>query len=398
MDDQHDVPHARDEPSPRRRRARYRGTHPRQFHEKYKELAPERFPEAVERVRERGQTPAGQHVPILVQECLAALRLSDEEWLRTRPGAPRGVDATLGHGGHAEHILACLAPHHGTLVGLDQDPRTLERTAARLAARADVVAGNTPGTVSPNPPGVTHASAPTSGAAPQAQLVTQRTNFAALVATLHAVGFGDGVDFVLADLGVSSMQLDDPARGFSYKLDGPLDMRMNPARGPSAAEWLARVTPLDLAGRLRDDADEPHAEAVAAALCAQHEGALRTTAALAAAVREALPPRLDDDTREQSVRRVFQAIRIAVNDELAVLERLLAQLAAALRPGGRVAFVTFHSGEDRRIKHAFERGAAEGVYVCHSDGVVRPSAAERRANPRSSSAKLRWAERAGTEP
>lgn len=367
-------------PPERRRRERYRGTHPRRFREKYKELAPERYPDAIERVLERGQTPAGQHVPILVDECLRAAQLDDASWLRSRAdGAPRVADVTLGHGGHAEQILARIAPYAGTLLGLDQDPETLARTTARLERCL-----------------VERSEAAPSGAA---RLVTRRTNFAALQSVLPELGWTDGVDVVFADLGVSSMQIDDPARGFSFKLEGPLDMRMNPARGLSAADWLARVTRTELATSLREDADEPYADTVAAALCpdSRPRPTLRTTTALARAVRAALPAHLDDEAREQSVRRVFQAIRIAVNDELGVLDRLLAQLPAVLRPGGRAVFLTFHSGEDRRVKRAFERGLAAGVYSAHSDGVERASPEERRRNPRSSSAKLRWAERCGLE-
>jgi 16S rRNA (cytosine1402-N4)-methyltransferase len=355
-----------DSDAPRRRRERYRGTHPRHFREKYKERAPERYPEAIERVLERGQTPAGQHVPILVDEVLAAVGLA-----QPAPRALRGVDATLGYGGHAERFLARLAPAGGTLLGLDADPRELARTVARLGAVL-AAAG--------------HANA---------SLVTRRTNFAALGPVLHEVGLGDGVDFVFADLGVSSMQLDDPERGFSFKLDGPLDMRMNPARGLSAAEWLARIERDALAAVLRDDSDEPFAEELADVLAGDGARAhpLRTTRALADAVRAALAGRATDEETELSVRRVFQALRIEVNDEFGALERLLQQLPDCLRPGGRAVFLTFHSGEDRRVKRHFERGLATGVYSTLSDGVVRASAEERRANPRSSSAKLRWAAR-----
>lgn len=340
-----------------RRRERYRGTHPRRFAEKYKEHAPERWPELIEHVRGRGQTPAGQHVPILVEEVLEALA--------PRPGE-RGVDATLGWGGHAERVLARLGPT-GRLLGLDADPSELARTERRLAEL---------------------------GFGPE-RLQTRRTNFAALRAALHAVGWADGVDFVLADLGVSSMQLDDPARGFSFKLDGPLDMRMNPARGLSAAQWLARVPAPELARALREHADEPRAERLAAALAPDGERApLETTLELASAVRAALVGAATEAAIQLSVRRVFQALRIEVNDEFGALDQLLRQIPEVLRPGGRAALLTFHSGEDRRVKRAFERGFAHGLYASISENVVRPSGAERRANPRSASAKLRWSVRA----
>ncbi len=344
-----------DVPPPHRRRLRYRGTHPRCFEEKYKERAPERYPELVAHVRGRGQTPAGQHVPILTEELLAVLA--------PRPGE-RGVDCTLGWGGHAERVLACLAPG-GTLLALDVDPIELPRSEARLRAlRHDE-----------------HA------------LLVRHTNFAALAAVVHEVGWSEGVDFVYADLGVSSMQIDGPARGFSFRVDGPLDMRMNPERGASAAQWLARATAAELAAVLSENADEPHALAIGRTLAAQR-GALDTTHALARAIRQALPSHLAPEAAELSVRRTFQALRIEVNRELSALDAWLRQLPTCLRPGGRVAALTFHSGEDRRVKHAFQQGLRDGAYSAVSDEVIRPSPAEQRSNPRSSPAKLRWARKA----
>jgi 16S rRNA (cytosine1402-N4)-methyltransferase len=282
--------------------------------------------------------------------------------LAPRPGE-RAVDCTLGFGGHAERVLARLAPG-GALLGLDADPVQLPRTEARLRALGY---------------GAT-------------ELVVRHTNFAALERVLHEVGWNDGTDLVYADLGLSSMQIDDPARGFSFQEDGPLDMRMNPTRGLSAAQWLARATPEELERALRENADEPHAAALARALVAR-AAALTTTRALADAIRAALP-KLAPEERERSVRRAFQAVRIEVNRELEVLDAWLRQLPAALRPGGRVAVLTFHSGEDRRVKKAFQQGLRDGLWSATNDEVVRPSPAERRANPRSSPAKLRWARRA----
>ncbi len=342
-------------PQPHRRRPRYRGTHPRRFEEKYKELDPDRFPELVAHVRSRGQTPAGQHVPILVEEVL--------EVLHPAPGE-RGVDCTFGFGGHSERLLRALGPT-GQLLSLDVDPLQLPRTEARLRALGY---GET-------------------------TLLVRRTNFAALGAVLHEVGWSDGVDVLFADLGVSSMQIDDPARGFTFKQDGPLDMRMNPQRGLSAAQWLERADEARIAVVLAENSDEPHAERIARALCAAR-GRVQTTLQLAECIRAALPPRLDEEEVDRNVRRVFQALRVEVNDEFGVLDALLRQIPSALRSGGRVALLTFHSGEDRRVKKAFERGLADGAYAEVSDEVVRPSPEERRENPRSAPAKLRWARRA----
>jgi 16S rRNA (cytosine1402-N4)-methyltransferase len=336
---------------PHRRRPRYRGTHPRRFDEKYKELAPEKYPEIIAHLRERGHTPAGQHVPVLVEEALAALAV--------QPGR-RGVDATLGGGGHAQRILERLSPG-GRLLALDADPIELPRAEARLRGLgfgADA-------------------------------LIVRRTNFAGVRAAIDEAGWHDGVDFVFADLGVSSMQIDDPARGFSFKLDGPLDMRMNPKRGVSAAQWLEQASAATLTAAL-SDSDEVHATRIADALIARR-GTLTTTRALADAVREALDGGVPLEETDLSVRRVFQALRIVANDELGALDALLRQLPWCLRPGGRAAVITFHSGEDRRVKSAFDEGRRAGAYAWVSPQVIRASPAEQRANPRAKPAKLRAA-------
>lgn len=342
-------------PQPHRRRPRYRGTHPRRFEEKYKELAPEAHPDLIEHVRSRGMTPAGQHVPILVDEVLAALALA--------PGK-RGVDCTLGYGGHARRVLERITPG-GALLGLDQDPLELPKTLERLRKLGFE----------------------------ESTLSVRRTNFAGLPAALHEQGWQDGVDFLFADLGLSSMQIDDPARGFTFKFDGPLDMRMNPARGVSAAQWLAGASVAEIERALAENSDEPLARDLARVLAGRREP-LATTQRLAEVVRQALPTRYDDDERDATVRRVFQAIRIEVNDEFGVLDALLRFAPQALRRGGRIAVLSFHSGEDRRVKRAFARGLTDGIWSATNDEVIRPSPAERRSNPRSGPAKLRWAARA----
>ena len=330
------------------RRPRYRGKNPRKFSEKYKERDPQRFGETIAKVIASGKTPAGTHRPIMVADVL--------EVLAPRPGEI-AVDCTLGYGGHAQEILARLQPG-GRLLGLDADPIELPRTEERLRAL---------------------------GFGPE-QFTAYRSNFAGLPQVLAKAALA-GADVILADLGVSSMQLDDPTRGFSMKHDGPLDMRMNPARGQSAAAFLRKVEPAKFARLLEENADESHAERLAAALAGKE---FATTRSLAFAIRAAMP-RSPEETVELSVRRVFQALRIAVNDEFSALEAFLRQLPLCLRPGGRVAILTFHSGEDRRVKKSFEAGHRENLYSEIADEVVRPSVAERNANPRSASAKLRWA-------
>jgi len=197
------------------------------------------------------------------------------------------------------------------------------------------------------------------------------------------------VDILLADLGVSSMQLDNPARGFSAKHDGPLDMRMNPERGQTASALLGKLRPEKLAELLQEYSDEPHAAVLAGALAGH---TYTTTGELATAIKKALP-RVNTDDLARSVRRVFQALRIAVNDEFSALETLLRQLPTCLNPGGRVAILTFHSGEDRRVKKAFAAGLRDGQYAAIAQEVIRPSAEECRDNPRAIATKLRWARR-----
>jgi len=333
---------------PHRRRVRYAGKNPRRFEDKYKEHHPDRFAGTVAKVLASGKTPAGTHRPIMVAEILRVLA--------PRPGEV-AVDCTLGHGGHAEQLLRRLQPG-GRLLGVDADQIELPKTEARLR---------------------------TLGFGPET-FTAHRTNFAGLPQVLAEAGLA-GADLVLADLGVSSMQLDNPARGFSVKDAGPLDMRMNPQRGQPAGAWLAKIQPAALARVLVENADEPHADTLAAALAGKE---FATTTALVEAIRRALP-RLSRDETGLTVRRVFQALRIAVNDEFSALSTLLLQLPRLLNPGGRVAVLTFHSGEDRRVKKAFAAGWQAGDYVEIAQEVLRPGPEERRENPRSSSAKLRWA-------
>ncbi|MFL6590656.1 MAG: 16S rRNA (cytosine(1402)-N(4))-methyltransferase RsmH [Chthoniobacterales bacterium] len=332
------------------RRVRYRGKNPRRFEEKYKEREPARYADTIAKVIASGKTPAGSHRPIMVMEVLAALD--------PNPGLI-AVDCTLGYGGHAREILPLLQPG-GRLIGLDVDPIELPKTEARLRAL-----GFNESTFS-----------------------AHRINFAGLPQLLAQNGI-HAVDLIVADLGVSSMQLDDPRRGFSMKHDGPLDLRMNAERGSPASVLLQKLSIEKLAHLLLENADESD-QAIAASLAGKR---FDSTHALADAIRTALPSKREED-RDLSVRRVFQALRIAVNDEFSALDTFLRNLPACLNSGGRVVILTFHSGEDRRVKKAFESGLREGHYAEIAREVVRPSIEERRANPRATSAKLRWARRA----
>jgi 16S rRNA (cytosine1402-N4)-methyltransferase len=334
------------------RRKRYSGKNPRRFEDKYKERNPEKYPETIAKVLASGKTPAGAHVPILVEESLAALALA--------PGMV-GVDGTLGHGGHAGEILKRISPG-GKLLGLDIDPIEQPRTEARLREL---------------------------GFGPEV-FEAVRSNYAGIGKVLAERGL-EGVDFIYADLGCSSMQLDDPSRGFSFKVPGPLDMRMNPQRGLSAAEWLQRVKVEKLKVTLEENADEPRAGFLAEALAGKR---FEVTSELVHAIRSALP-NVTPEVVDLTIRRVFQAIRIAVNEEFTALDTFLRALPSCLKPGARVAILTFHSGEDRRVKKAFQAGLRDGDYSEISEGVIVAGAEERRNNPRSASAKLRWAEKAG---
>ena len=371
--------------TPHRRRPRYSGKHPRWFEEKYKERDPQRYAGTVAKVLASGKTPAGTHRPIMVAEIL--------EILAPQPGE-LAVDCTLGYGGHAREILARLQPG-GRLLGLDADSVELPKTEARLRA-----AGFGPEVftaIRSNFAGLPQAlasfyslSSPKGGEGQGEEAVGSQIQIPSPRLGGAKEKILTGADCILADLGVSSMQLDDPARGFSVKTDGPLDMRMNPQRGFRASALLEKTSPAALARLLQENADEPQAGKLAEALAGR---SFATTRTLADAIRAVLP-RLNKDDADLTVRRVFQALRIEVNDEFSALDMLLRHLPACLNPGGRVAIVTFHSGEDRRVKKAFAAGFRDGHYTDIARDVIRPTPGERRDNPRSSPAKLRWARKA----
>jgi 16S rRNA (cytosine1402-N4)-methyltransferase len=339
---------------PHKRRVRYSGKNPRRFDEKYKELDPDRDPETIAKVIASGKTPAGQHRPILVDEIL--------QLLAPQPGQ-RGADVTFGYGGHSERLLEKIKPV-GQLLALDVDAKQLPLTEARL--RKLGYAEDT--------------------------LIVRRSNYAGLTAALAQLNWSDGLDFLLADLGISSMQIDNPERGFSYKSDGPLDMRMNPERGITAKEWLARCSEKKLADTLIKGGDEPLAEPIAEAI--KNATTLETTQQLRQIIESILPARMDEDQRKTTVTRVFQAIRIAVNEEFHALDAFLTQLPNCMKPGGRIAIMSFHSGEDRRVKHHFREAERSGLYSTISKDIIRPSFTEIASNTRAAPAKLRWAIRA----
>lgn len=340
---------------PHKRRVRYKGTHPRKFSEKYKEHNPEKYADTVAKVIQKGSTPAGMHISIMVKEIL--------DFLEIKPGQ-KGLDATLGYGGHTRKMLEQLQGQ-GHIYGLDVDPIESAKTKERLAKAGfgeDI-------------------------------LTVKLMNFANIDEVAKEAG---KFDFVLADLGVSSMQIDNPERGFSYKTEGPLDLRLNPEKGVSAAQRLKEMTRGEIEGMLVENSDEPYAKEISKEIIKTFRsgGCIETTSHLREVIEKALcrvPEKEKKETIKKTCQRVFQAIRIDVNSEFEVLEAFLDKLPEVLNPGGRVAILTFHSGEDRMVKKSFKAMAKLGVYSQVAKDVIRPSAEECRQNGRARSTKMRWA-------
>ncbi len=337
------------------RRVRYSGTHPKSYKEKYKEHQPEKYVEDVAAIIQKGKTPAGMHISICVDEIMDILSI--------KPGET-GLDCTLGYGGHTREMLTRLEGQ-GHMYATDVDPIESEKTRARL----------------------------------------EEAGFGSEILTIKLRNFGDihlfkeeGVsfDFAMADLGVSSMQIDNPERGFTFKQDGPLDLRLNPQQGVSAAERLKELTQVEIEEMLVENSDEPYAEEISKAIIKHYRSgaSIETTKELAAVIETALSFLPEKDKKEmvkKSCQRSFQALRIDINNEYEVLFDLLDKLPSVLNPGGRVAILTFHSGEDRLVKKAFKQGYKEGIYSEIAKDVIRPTAKECFVNSRARSAKLRWA-------
>lgn len=343
--------------TPHKRRVRYKGKYPKKFEEKYKELQPEKYKDTIEHVIQKGNTPAGMHISIMVNEIL--------DFLDIKPGQT-GFDATLGYGGHTKAMLEKLQGH-GHIYATDVDPVESAKTKKRLAEQGfgeDI-------------------------------LSVRLQNFCTIDEIAKEVG---GFDFILADLGVSSMQIDNPERGFSFKVDGPLDLRLNQEAGISAAERLDTISREELAGMLYENSDEPYCEELAKAITDEIRKGNRidTTTKLRQVIEKTLdflPEKEKKDTIKKTCQRTFQALRIDVNREFEVLYEFMEKLPDALRPGGRVAILTFHSGEDKLVKRALKDGYREGIYSDYAKDVIRPSAQECAQNGRARSTKMRWAVR-----
>ncbi len=341
-----------------KRRVHYSGKYPKKFEEKYKERNPEKYKDTVERVISKGSTPAGMHISIMVKEIL--------DFLDIKPGQ-QGLDCTLGYGGHTRKMLEKLKGN-GCIYGLDVDPIESKKTIERLRE-----AGFN-----------------------EENFKFRLINFRDIDKVAEEAG---QFDFVLADLGVSSMQIDDPERGFSYKTDGPLDLRLDPEHGESAARRLHNISKEEFIGMMIENSDEPYATEIAEKVFSKMKKGdpMDTTTALRNAISEALwkaPKDEMEKTVKKSCARVFQALRIDVNSEFEVLYEFLEKLPGILKSGGRVAILTFHSGEDRLVKKSFKELQKKGIYSEVASDVIRPSAEECRINPRSKSTKMRWAIRA----
>lgn len=338
-----------------KRRKRYSGKYPKSFKDKYKEHNPEKYGDTITHVIQKGNTPAGMHIPIMVKEIIAFLDI--------KPGQT-GLDATLGYGGHTKEMLKELKGE-GHLYALDVDPVELPKTKSRL----------------------------------------EKLGYGEDILTIEQLNFQDidllfdephQLNFVLADLGVSSMQIDNPDRGFSYKTEGPLDLRMNPEEGISASERLLRITQPELEGMLIENADEPFAKEISTTIVSEirNGNIIDTTTKLTEVITKALDflPKYDKEKDiKKSCQRSFQALRIDVNQEFHAIYDFLEKLPETLAPNARVAILSFHSGEDRLVKKSFKRFLKEGVYKEISPGITRPSDEECTINRRARSTKMRWA-------
>lgn len=338
-----------------KRRVRYKGKYPRKYEEKYKELNPEKYKDTIAHVISKGNTPAGMHISIMVKEIL--------DFLQIKPGET-GFDATLGYGGHTKAMMECLKGE-GHMYATDVDPEESAKTKKRLAEQGfgeDI-------------------------------LTVKLQNFCTIDEIAEEIG---GFDFILADLGISSMQIDNPKRGFSFRADGPLDLRLNQEKGISAAERLDEISREELAGMLYENSDEPYCEEIAKAITDEIRKGNRvdTTTKLRELIADTLdflPEKEKKDTIRKTCQRVFQALRIDVNREFEVLYEFMEKLPDALKPGGRVAILTFHSGEDKLVKKALKAGYKAGIYSDYAKDVIRPSAQECAQNGRARSTKMRWA-------
>lgn len=348
-----------DQPPAHRRRKRYSGTHPKTFQQKYKEHNLASHPELRDKLRAKGKTPAGSHIPVLLEEVMTCLKPQSGQIV---------ADCTVGYGGHSSAFIKRIRPT-GKLIAFDVDGAELERTRKRLS-KADV------------PVSFYH------------------SNFAGIAKALSEEKL-DGYDIIFADLGVSSMQIDNPQRGISYKNEGPLDMRMDDRLKSTGADLINSLPEEELGKVLWEYSDEPDYEKIARMIVAQRSVQPITTVSQLVRLVFAVKGLTVNSWKKQQrtskfgslhpAARTFQALRILVNDELGSLKELLRIAPYCLRQGGRIGIISFHSGEDRLVKQSFREGLESGLYQSTSNKAIVPRINEVVANPRCASAKFRWA-------
>jgi 16S rRNA (cytosine1402-N4)-methyltransferase len=354
-------------PSPEhRRRPRYSGTHPKSYQQKYKEHNISAHPELQDHLRAKGKTPAGMHVPVLTREVL--------ESMKPRPGEIV-ADCTVGYGGHAAEFIKSIGPA-GKMIAFDVDSAELERTRLRLSKE-------------------------------NVRVSFYRSNFAGIANVLSKEKI-DGYDIIFADLGVSSMQIDNPERGMSYKHDGPLDMRMDDRLKRTGAALLNSLSEEQLSEAFLELADEPDHRKIARLIVARRAvQPITRTPQLMQLIFSAKGMTAKTWRQQQRssksgllhpAARTFQALRILVNNELGSLRELLRVAPYCLRPGGRIGIISFHSGEDRLVKQSFRDGVKNDIYQSAAQNAIVPQRKEIASNPRSASAKFRWAIKPARSP
>ena len=338
-----------------KRRVRYKGRYPKKFEEKYKELQPEKYQDTIQHVMQKGNTPAGMHISIMVKEII--------DFLEIKPGQI-GFDATLGYGGHTKAMLQCLQGQgHMYATDVDHEEAAKTRKDWKILALGRIFL-----------PLNFRISVP---------LMRSQKKWEVLISFLLISACPPCRSII-------------PREGFSFKADGPLDLRLNQEAGISAAERLEHITRDELAGMLYENSDEPYCEELAKAITDEIRKGnhMDTTTKLRQVIEKTLdflPEKEKKETIKKTCQRTFQALRIDVNREFEVLYEFMEKLPGALKPGGRAAILTFHSGEDKLVKKALKAGYKEGIYSDYSKDVIRPSAQECAQNGRARSTKMRWA-------
>lgn len=370
----------------KKRRERYPGKYPKKFEHRYKELNQNQT--IIEQVIRKGKTPAGQHLPIMVNEILQVAKFSTH----TPSSKLLICDATLGYGGHFQRMVESLEltglPYQ--IIGIDQDYSELQKTKMRIRDFDQTLISN-----------IANATGVGRNADDEFQkkIFFYNANFEEIEGILQRDFPNQRLSLLLADLGFSSMQVDDPRRGFSYKSLGPLDMRMNHSSSllPTAHDVLKNLTITKFVKILKENSDEVYAVQLAKGILNKSLTLPNTTVALYQRIQDVLTnacglkkKEVTKQLTDSVASRVMQALRIEVNREFEVLEQLLSSLPRILDSNGKAIFLTFHSGEDRRVKKEMKEGAKIGIYSEYNRNVIRASPVEQNRNSRSKCCKLRY--------